>query len=286
MPPEPSFDKAAPKACVIGWPAKHSRSPLVHRYWLKRYGLPGDYGIAEVSPDDFDRFLRNLRENGYVGGNITVPHKTAAARIVRDLDETAAALGAVNTVWYDNGDLIGANTDVYGFLANLDASVPDWQVDVDRAVVLGAGGAARGIVHGLLSRGIDRIDVINRTVERAEALRTDFGDSVAAFSTDALPTRLAGARLLINTTSLGMTGAPPLDIDLAPLADGAVVSDIVYVPLQTALLKRASARGLRTVDGLGMLLHQAVPGFERWFGRRPEVTEDLRALIVVDIEAA
>jgi len=286
MSPETPSHAAAPLACVIGWPAKHSRSPMIHRYWLKRYGLSGDYEIAEISPEHFDPFLRGLRENGYVGGNVTVPHKVAAARIVREVDETAAALGAVNTVWYENGDLVGANTDVYGFLANLDAAVPDWQAGVDRAVVLGAGGAARGIVHGLMSRGVDRIDVVNRTVEKAEALRGDFGNRVAAFSMDTLPARLAGARLLVNTTSLGMAGAAPLDIDLAPLTGDAVVSDIVYVPLQTALLKQAEDRGFRTVDGLGMLLHQAVPGFEKWFGRQPEVTGDLRALIIADLEAA
>ncbi|MEJ8574962.1 shikimate dehydrogenase [Microbaculum marinum] len=271
-------------ACVIGWPAKHSRSPLIHRHWLKQYGIAGDYRIEEVAPEDFETFLTGLTDNGYVGCNVTVPHKLAAYRLVARRDDTAEALGAVNTVWYENGELNGANTDVHGFLASLDAGAPGWDADLARAVVLGAGGAARGIVHGLISRGVTRIDVVNRTAGRTAALVDDFGPAVAGHGWAGLQGVLEGARLLVNTTSLGMAGAPPLDVDLAPLAADAVVTDIVYVPLETGLIASARKRSLATVDGLGMLLHQAVPGFERWFGVRPQVTDELRAILVADIE--
>ncbi|WP_436643720.1 shikimate dehydrogenase [Microbaculum sp. FT89] len=273
-----------PTACVIGWPARHSRSPLIHRHWLTRYGIAGDYVIEEIAPEDFETFLSGLSAHGYVGCNVTLPHKEAAARLVAVRDETAARLGAVNTVWYRDGDLVGANTDVYGFLANLDAGAPRWDAGLDRAVVLGAGGAARGIVHGLLTRGVGRIDVVNRSLDRAAALAGAFGPAAIAHGWDAIDTVLEGARLLVNTTSLGMQGKPPLEIDLAPLAPDAIVNDIVYVPLETNLLKAARARNLNAVDGLGMLLHQAVPGFEKWFGVRPEVTADLRAVLVKDIK--
>jgi shikimate dehydrogenase len=274
------------KACVIGWPAKHSRSPLIHRYWLTRYGIEGDYGIEEIAPEDVDAFLSDLATRGYVGCNVTLPHKEAAARIVSRRDKTAETLGAVNTVWYENGTLVGANTDVYGFLANLDADAPGWDKDLDRAVVLGAGGASRGVVHGLMMRGTGRIDVVNRTRDRAVALASDFGPTVVAHGWAGIDSVLDGTRLLVNTTSLGMQGKPPLEIDLAPLSADAVVNDIVYVPLETELLKTARSRGLVAVDGLGMLLYQAVPGFEKWFGMRPEVTGDLRAILVEDIGGA
>lgn len=273
-----------PKACVIGWPARHSRSPLIHRHWLRRYGIAGDYVIEEIEPEDFEAFLSDLSAHGYVGCNVTLPHKEAAARLVARRDDTAASLGAVNTVWYQDGDLVGANTDVYGFLANLDAGAPRWDAGLDRAVVLGAGGAARGIVHGLLTRGVGRVDIVNRSLDRAAALAGAFGPAVIAHGWDEIDTVLEGARLLVNTTSLGMQGNPPLEIDLAPLAAEAIVNDIVYVPLETNLLKAARARDLNAVDGLGMLLYQAVPGFEKWFGVRPEVTADLRAVLVKDIE--
>ncbi len=275
-----------PKACVIGWPARHSRSPLIHRHWLKTYGIAGDYAIEEIAPEDFDAFLSGLSGHGYVGCNVTLPHKEAAARIVARRDGTAEKLKAVNTVWYEDGELVGANTDVHGFLANLDAGAPGWDGDLDRAVVLGAGGAARGIVHGLTTRGVTRIDVVNRTRDRADALARDFGASVVAHGWDAIDAVLSGARLLVNTTSLGMRGKPPLTVDVSPLGRDAVVNDIVYVPLETDLLEAARARGLKTVDGLGMLLYQAVPGFERWFGPRPEVTPELRAILVKDIEGS
>jgi len=273
-----------PVACVTGWPVRHSRSPLIHRHWLKQYGIAGDYRIEEVAPEEFEDFLRNLSDRGYVGCNVTVPHKVSAARLVARCDETARALGAVNTVWYENGELVGANTDVYGFLANLDADTPGWDDGLNRAVVLGAGGAARGIVHALKSRGVSRIDVVNRTTERTAALIADFGPVVAGHGWDEATTVLEDARLLVNTTSLGMQGSAPLEIDISPLSSEAVINDIVYVPLETDLLKAAAARGLKTTGGLGMLLHQAVPGFEKWFGVRPEVTDELRAILVADVE--
>lgn len=276
--------ETVPIACVTGWPVRHSRSPLIHRHWLTKYGIAGDYVIEEVAPGDFRDFLTTLPARGYVGCNVTVPHKVTAAEIVARRDETADALGAVNTIWLENGDLVGANTDVYGFLANLDADAPGWDARLDRAVVLGAGGAARGIVYALIGRGIPRIDVINRTADRTAALIADFGPAVAGHGWHEAPDVLAGARLLVNTTSLGMAGSAPLDLDIAPLAADAVVNDIVYVPLETDLIAAARDRGLATVGGLGMLLHQAVPGFEKWFGVRPEVTAALRAILVKDIE--
>lgn len=273
-----------PRACVIGWPVKHSRSPLIHRYWLAEHGLAGDYGIEEVAPDDLAGFLAALPERGYVGCNVTVPHKVAAAAAVERLDAAAAALGAVNTVWLEGGRPVGANTDVHGFLTNLDAAAPGWDERLDTAAVLGAGGAGRAVVYGLLARGAGSVRVINRSLDRAAALAADFGPRVSAADWPRAPRALAGAGLLVNTTSLGMQGMPPLDLDLALLPDDAVVNDIVYVPLETGLLAAARRRGLRVADGLGMLLHQAAPGFERWFGVRPQVSDALRAILVADIE--
>lgn len=275
---------AAPLACVIGWPARHSRSPLIHRYWLSAHGLAGDYRIEEVPPEDVSEFIGNLTGHGYAGCNVTVPHKIAAFETVTHTDAIAQALRAVNTVWHEDGVSYGTNTDVHGFLANLDDGAPGWDGGLDRAVVLGAGGAARGIVYGLLSRGIERIDVINRTAAKTAALAGEFGSAVRGCGWDEAASVLEDARLLVNTTSLGMAGSPPLEIDLSPLDPGAVVNDIVYVPLETDLLRAARQRGLTGLDGLGMLLHQAVPGFEKWFGVRPEVTADLRAIVVADIE--
>ncbi|MDF2997992.1 MAG: shikimate dehydrogenase [Xanthobacteraceae bacterium] len=273
------------RACVIGHPIAHSRSPLVHGYWLAQHGIDGAYGLQDVAPGEIDGFLRSLGSHGYVGANVTVPHKEAAFRAAEELDKDAAALGAVNTLWYEDGRLHGGNTDVYGFLANLDAGEPDWQRALGEAVVLGAGGAARGIVHGLIGRGVDRIAVANRTFERTEALRAQFGPKVVPVQWRDMPGWLNSTRLLINTTSLGMKGQPPLDIDLSLVSPDAVVTDAVYVPLETPLLRAAKARGIATIDGLGMLLHQAVPGFERWFGVRPQVTPELRALVVADLAA-
>lgn len=273
------------RAAIIGHPVAHSRSPLIHGYWLSQHGIDGEYGRLDVAPEAIEAFLADFAASGLVGANVTVPHKEAAFRAARERDPVAQALGAVNTLWLENGTLYGANTDVHGFLANLDAAEPEWARALGEAVVLGAGGAARAVVYGLLSRGIDRVVVANRTLARAEALRAQFGPRVLPVDWRDLAGRLAGCRLLVNTTSLGMKGQPPLDLDLSALSPDAVVSDIVYVPLETPLLRAAKARGLKTVDGLGMLLHQAVPGFERWFGVRPTVTPELRALAIADLAA-
>jgi shikimate dehydrogenase len=269
-------------ACIIGWPVEHSRSPRIHGYWLERYGLDGAYRRESIAPEAFPAFISDLAANGYVGANVTMPHKEAALR-GSEPDDKAMAIGAVNTLWFEGGTLRGTSTDGDGFVANLDACVPGWDGALDNAVVLGAGGSARSIVYALLERPIERIHVVNRTVERAETFREAFGPRVHAAGWNALPGVLAGAGLLINTTALGNKGNPPLDLDLGGVADDAVVADINYVPLVTTVLATAQKRGLRTVDGLGMLLHQAVPGFARWFGVRPDVTPELRAVIEADL---
>lgn len=273
------------RACVVGWPIGHSRSPLIHGHWIARQGLKGSYDARAVAPDDLPRFLASLDDHGLAGANLTVPHKEAAFRLIADVDAAAAAIGAVNTVWLDGGRLRATNTDAHGYLANLDATVPDWQREARRALVIGAGGAARAVVFGLVGRGIEAVSVANRSVERAEVLGAGFARTTA-HGFDALPALLGEADLVINTTTLGMKGSAPLDLPLDRLKPSAVVSDIVYVPLETALLREARTRGHRTVEGLGMLLHQAVPAFERWFGVRPTVTPELYALIKADIEKA
>jgi len=269
-------------ACVIGWPIKHSRSPLIHGYWIKQHGLNADYRREEVAPEQFGAFINDLPAHGYVGANITIPHKEAALA-ASEPDDRARAVGAANTLWLDNGKLRSTNTDVEGFINNLDAAVPHWDRDAGEAVVLGAGGSSRAIVYGLIERGFKTIHVVNRTLDRAQALRERFGSAVQPASTTALPHLLRRAGLLVNTTSLGMAGQPPLDIDLSPLTANAAVADLVYAPLETGLLAAARKRGLKTADGLGMLLHQAVRGFALWFGVRPEVTPELRALIEADL---
>jgi shikimate dehydrogenase len=272
-------------ACVVGWPVKHSRSPLIHNYWLKLYGIDGDYRREEVPTEDFADFIGTLAARGYAGANVTVPHKEAAFAL-SEPDERARAVGAVNTLWRDGDVLRSTNTDVEGFLDNLDACAPRWDRAAAKAVVLGAGGAARAVVYGLLSRGIERIAVVNRTASRAEALQQAFGARVHGADWASLQRELADTALLVNTTTLGMHGQPPLTLDLAPLSRHAIVADIVYVPVVTPLLAAAAARGLVTADGLGMLLHQAVRGFALWFGKTPDVTAELRALIEADIDAA
>lgn len=257
---------------------------MVHGYWLRTYGLEGTYEHAEVPPEAFADFVRGFEANGFVGGNVTIPHKEAAFALVDEADPEAAALGAVNTLWRDGGRLFGANTDGIGFLANLDDRAPGWDGDRGVAVVIGAGGAARSVARALGGRGFDRIVVANRTASRAETVAGLAGSAGAACGFDELWRWLPSAKLLVNATSLGMTGKDPLDLHIGELPEEATVNDLVYVPLETDLLKRARANGKRTVDGLGMLLHQAVPGFERWFGVRPEVTEELRALVEADIE--
>jgi shikimate dehydrogenase len=269
-------------ACVIGWPVGHSRSPLIHNYWIKQHGLDAEYRREAVPTEQFKDFITHLAARGYVGANVTAPHKEAALA-VSEPDERALAVGAANTLWLDGSRLRSTNTDVEGFIGNLDATAPGWDRSLQSALVVGAGGAARAVVFGLLERGIGRILLVNRTAERAAALRTQLGDRVMLARWSDLDGLMAEAGLLVNTTSLGMAGQPPLTIELARLPAGAVVSDLVYAPLETALLAAARSRGLCAVDGLGMLLHQAGGGFQRWFGVRPQVTEDLRALVEADL---
>jgi shikimate dehydrogenase len=276
---------ASRAACVIGWPVAHSRSPLIHNYWLKHYGIAGEYRREAVRAEEFAAFVGALATRGYVGANVTVPHKEAAFALSQP-DERARAVGAVNTLWLDSGVLRSTNTDVEGFLDNLDACAPHWDRDTGKALVLGAGGAARAVVYGLLSRGLEQIVVANRTAGRAEALRTSFGARVQVADWAKVNSELADAALLVNTTTLGMRGQPALALDLALLRSHAIVADIVYVPVVTPLLAAARARGLLTADGLGMLLHQAVRGFALWFGRTPQVTGELRALAEADLETA
>ena len=270
------------RACVVGDPVAHSRSPMLHGYWLKTLGLPGAYARERVTASEFDGFVSGLRRRGYVGANITLPHKEAAYRAVGRRDEAAQAIGAVNTVWYEGEALVGGNTDAYGFLAHLAATIPDWARDTNRAVILGAGGAARAVVYALLARGIE-VALVNRTLPRAHELADHFGGRPSVHSFDATPQLLATAELLVNTTSLGMAGKEALAFDLSLMKAGTIVFDVVYVPVDTALLRSARRAGLRTVDGLGMLLHQAVPGFAKWFGVTPAVTPELRALLEADI---
>jgi shikimate dehydrogenase len=274
------------KAFVCGHPIVHSRSPAIHGHWLARYGIAGSYTAIDVAPDDFADFVRRIGENGYAGGNVTIPHKEAACRLVERRDRAAEEIGAVNTLWLEDGVLCGGNTDAVGFAANLDDLAPGWAENRGTAVVLGAGGAARAVLFALRQRGYSDIRVVNRTVARAAELADHFGSGVTAHAPEAAPDLLGDADLLVNTTALGMHGNTEIAVDPARLPDHAIVTDIVYVPLETPLLAAARPRGLKTVDGLGMLLHQAVPGFERWFGRRPEVDAELRRLIVGDLETA
>lgn len=276
---------APPRAFVIGHPIAHSRSPLLHGHWLKSLGLPGSYEKIDVAPEALHAFVAGMREAGFVGGNVTVPHKTAMLGLVDEADNAARAIGAVNTVWFEGGRLQGGNTDAFGFMANLDAEAPGWDGSARQALVIGAGGAARAVVYGLLDRGLS-VRVANRSSAAAEALAQSFARLPTAHALEEVPGLLADTNLLVNATSLGMTGKPSLSIDLSGLGPSATVCDIVYVPLETPLLREARARGLRTVGGLGMLLHQAAPGFERWFGMRPSVTPALRSLVEADVRAA
>jgi shikimate dehydrogenase len=270
-----------PAACLIGWPAAHSRSPLIHHYWLRKLDIAGGYSIEAVPPEELADFVRRLPARGFVGANITIPHKERALSLSVP-DARARAVGAANTLWIEGGELRATNTDVEGFINNLDACAPGWEA-ADEVLVLGAGGAARAVVFGLIERGITCVHLANRTAERAKALADQFGATVRPVAWDGIADVLPRVKLLINTTALGMEGQPALDIDIGRLPQAAVVADLVYVPLQTALLVAAKARGLRTADGLGMLLHQAVRGFELWFGQRPLVTPELRALVEADL---
>ncbi|MDR6670823.1 shikimate dehydrogenase [Rhizobium sp. 1399] len=280
-----SRETHGPKAFVTGFPVKHSRSPLIHGYWLKTLDLPGSYRAHEVAPEIFADFIASLRDGsaGFVGGNVTIPHKEMAFKLADQPDELSEELGASNTLWLEDGKLLATNTDGRGFTANLDERHPGWDRH-DRVVIFGAGGASRAVIQAVRNRGLKEIHVVNRTVERAQELADRFGPKVHAHPTAALAEVMTGAGLFINTTSLGMDGEAAPAIDFSPMLSDAVVTDIVYVPLKTPILAQAEEQGFAIVDGLGMLLHQAVPGFEKWFGMRPVVDETLRALIIADME--
>ena len=274
------------RACVIGWPIAHSRSPLIHGYWLRRYGVDGAYTKEALRPEAVPGFLKCLAVHGFVGCNVTVPHKEAAFAAADVKEDSALAVKAANTLWLADGKLHAANTDTYGFMTNLELTAPGWDAHDAPVAILGAGGAARAIVYGFLEAGVGEVRLFNRTRERAEALAEEFGPRVKVFDWAERGRRSRKAAVLVNTTTIGMNGVGSLDLDFHMFDPTCVVADIVYVPLATELIVRAQGRGLRTVDGLGMLLHQAVPGFEKWFGVRPEVTPELRALLVADIEGA
>jgi shikimate dehydrogenase len=271
------------RAFVIGDPVSHSRSPKIHGHWLSRYGIAGSYEAIHVKQADVGAFLSSMAENSFVGGNVTVPHKEAAFEHAAVRDETCEEIGAVNTVWLEDGRLHGANTDSFGFAQNLDEGALGWD-RAGAALVIGAGGASRAVIHALKARGISDIRVANRSLERACELQAVFGPTVSAHGLEALSELAEGAGLVVNTTSLGMKGEGQITLDMAQVPKEALVTDIVYVPLETPFLKAARLAGLRTIDGLGMLLHQARPGFEKWFGVLPDVTPELRQLVIADME--
>lgn len=267
-------------AGVLGWPVGHSRSPRLHGYWLEHHGIDGAYLPLPVRPERFKPAVRALLDLGFRGANVTVPHKEAAGSLCDSVTARARAIGAVNTLVFEDGRILGDNTDGVGFLRNLRAGAPDWRPADGPAVVLGAGGAARAVLVALRDAGVPEIRLANRTRATAEALAAELGERLRPLDWAARETALEGARLLVNTTSLGMAGQPPLELSLERLPPTAAVTDLVYAPLTTPLLAAAAARGNRTVDGLGMLLHQAVPGFAAWFGVEPEVTPALRDFVL------
>jgi shikimate dehydrogenase len=272
------------RACVIGWPIAHSRSPLIHGYWLRTHGIDGSYEKRPVRPDDVVEFLSHLHDHGFVGCNVTLPYKQTAYAVAAEKLPPASAVAAANTLWLDGGKLYADNTDGVGFMNHLRASAPGFDPARAAAAVLGAGGGARAIVHAFLEAGAGEVRVFNRTRQRADAIAAHFGPRVTAHAWKDRVERTVDAGILVNATSLGMTGSASLGMELAALPDDCIVADIVYAPLVTPLLAAARRRGLATVDGLGMLLHQAVPGFERWFGVRPQVTAELRDLVIADLE--
>ncbi|PCJ87246.1 MAG: shikimate dehydrogenase [Hyphomicrobiales bacterium] len=277
-------------SCVIGHPIKHSRSPLLHGFWIKQFGLSAHYQAQDVAPSDLPAFLNAIRDGSSVfsGGNATIPHKERLAELADVREPSAQILGAANTFWMQDGALHCANTDAYGFLANLDQHAPDWDSgDAKQAVVLGAGGASRAIIYGLITRGFAQILIANRTLARAQEVTNQFQDLAAEHnctlktsSIEQASEHLQSCTLLVNTTALGMVGQPALEFPLTDLNPRALVTDIVYTPLETPLLAQAKAQGNKVVDGVGMLLHQAVPGFEKWFGVRPKVSDELRAHVL------
>jgi len=274
------------KACVIGWPIGHSRSPLIHNYWLKKYGIDAVYEKKAVEPENVMQFVANLAASEFVGCNVTIPHKEAAFQAVAKADVIASRLGAVNTVYLRDGVVCGTNTDGEGFIASLRHSHPLFNLKNKTAIVIGAGGAAKAIIGALFDEGVKHIGIINRTRERIHDLQAQFGSGIYEISETISNDALTSCGLLVNTTSKGMEGQPPLELEIQSLNPNALVADIVYTPLETAFLAKARQRGNPVLSGLGMLLHQAVRGFELWFGVKPDVTAELYELIAADVQKA
>lgn len=271
----------APLAGVIGMPIAHSRSPRLHGHWLRRYGIAGHYVPMPVRPEHLAEVLRILPRAGFVGVNVTIPHKEAVLALADTVTDRAALIGAANTlIFRPDGKLHADNTDGYGFIANLRQSAPQWQPDAGPAAVIGAGGAARAVVASLLDIGVKELRITNRTRLRSDQIKSEFGARLVVYDWAQAGNMLEGAATVVNATSLGMVGKQPLRVPLDALSPDAIVTDLVYTPLETQLLADARARGCAVVDGLGMLLHQAAPGFERWFGRRPEVDEACRQAVL------
>jgi shikimate dehydrogenase len=272
------------RACVIGWPIEHSRSPIIHGYWLRTLGIEGSYTREPVKPEELADFLGSMEKRGFSGCNVTVPHKEVVLRLAQEWDAAAISIGAANTLWFDGGRLFASNSDAYGYMTYLSLKAPAWKKRDAPILVLGAGGAARAIVHGFLEAGLSRVRLCNRSAARSEVLVRHFGSRVEACPWETRSDSARDASVIVNTTTLGMKGNGDLDINFDAVHPDTVVSDIVYVPLETTFLAAARQHGLVTVDGLGMLLHQAVPGFEKWFGVRPLVTDELYNLVRADIE--
>lgn len=270
-----------PLAGVIGSPISHSKSPILHGYWLKKYGIPGHYIPMDIAQSDLETAIRTMPQMGFVGLNVTIPHKENVLGLADLVTDRAALIGAANTlIFRSDGKIHADNTDGYGFIENLRQGAPNWDPKSGPAAVLGGGGAARAIIASLIEMGVPEIRLSNRTRTRADALRAEFGGKISVYEWVQAGNMLDEAMTVVNTTSLGMVGKPELRIPLDGLSAKAVVTDLVYTPLETAFLRQAKERGCTTVDGLGMLLHQAAPGFERWFGVRPEVDENLRQVML------
>jgi shikimate dehydrogenase len=272
------------RACVIGWPIEHSRSPLIHNYWLKKHGIDAIYEKKAVEPKNVAQFIADLAGSEFVGCNVTIPHKETVFQAVAETDKIAGRLAAVNTVYIRNGKVCGTNTDGEGFIASLRHSHPKFVLRDKEAIIIGAGGAAKAIIGALIDEGVAKIGVINRTRERILDLQEQFGSQIIEINESSNNDALVTCDLLINTTSLGMEGGIELALDIRRLKSNALVADIIYVPLETALLAKAKELGHPVLGGLGMLLHQAVRGFELWFGFRPEVTQELHDLVANDVQ--
>lgn len=270
-----------PLVAVIGHPIAHSKSPILHGAWLKQQGINGHYIPVDVSPDDLEEVIKTLPKMGFVGANVTIPHKEAVMKLADNISDRAAIIGAANTLTFrENGTIYADNTDGYGFIENIRQAEPHWDPKTGPALVLGAGGASRAVLSALLDAGVPEIILTNRTKARADQMREVFGARVTVVDWVKASAYVERAHTLVNTTSLGMAGKDPLVINLEGLKAETLVTDIVYNPLETDLLKAAKAAGCRTVDGLGMLIYQALPGFERWFGKKPEVTDEIRNMLL------